>query len=234
MKKLFFLFIFILAAIAVGLLIHQAPGIVMVTYQHWVMTTNIWVAFACLSISFFVFYFLIRLIKNICAIPAFFARRRDTADAEKYRKYLAQSIIAITTGDYRNAEKTILKAGMQYDTAYINYLIAAQAAHAQHAFDRRDDYLEKALSCGKNEAFAITLTQAQFFLQAEQWDDALLILKSLFKQAPQNKIILAALKTIYFKNHDWQSLQLLLPYLKKQALISSDELKLITTPESHG
>ncbi|MCX7120419.1 MAG: hypothetical protein NTZ67_01375 [Gammaproteobacteria bacterium] len=233
MKKLFFIFLFILAAIATGLSIHQSPGIVMVSYQHWLVSTNIWVAFACIIIAFFVFYFLIRLIKNICAIPAFFSRRKNIADAEKYRQYIARAIMSIATGDYKEAEKSALKAGVQYDTAYVNYLIAAQAAQTQLAFDRRDAYLEKALLCGKSEKFAITLTQAQFLLQSEQWDDALLIFKSLFKQEPRNKIILMALKTIYFKNHDWQSLQLLLPYLKKQTLISTDELNLVKTSECH-
>lgn len=224
MQKLFFLFLLLLAIVGLSYLMHQDPGVTMISYQHWMIATSIWTAAGCVFIAFFIFYFFIRLISNIFSLPAWLARRRKNNNAEKYRKYLSQSVIAIASGDYKKAEKAALKAGTEYDTAYTNYLIAAQAAQAQQAFDRRDAYLEKALECGKEEAFAISLTQAQFFLQSNQYDDALFILKRLYKEAPKNALVLNALKIIYLKNKDTESLKLIMPQLKKLKLIADNEI----------
>ena len=224
MKKLFLFFLLLLIAVGVGYLAHQDPGVAMISYRHWMVATSMWVAAGCVLILFFVFYFLVRVIKNILAIPAFFRRRRDRMRAENYRRCLSQSMIAMAVGDYKKAEKKALKAGTDYDTAYVNYLIAAQAAQAQQAYDRRDQYVEKALACGKDETFAILLTQAQLLLQSNEYDEALLILKRLYKQDQKNGLVLSALKMIYLKNKDSASLKLILPQLKKQKLIADDEM----------
>lgn len=223
MKKLFFTFLVLLVAIGLGFLIHKDPGYVMVSYQNWVISTSIWVGAITLIVAFFVLYFLIRLIKNIFSIPALLRRRKLFRNAQKYQKYMTQGIAELVVGDFKTAEKYFLKV-TQLNNSYVNYLLAAQAAQAQNAIDRRDHYLQLAFQFGKEANFAISLTQAQFFMKSDQWDSALIILKSLHQQAPKNPLILSALKMIYLKTHEWEPLKLLIPQLKKQQLISSEEL----------
>ena len=68
MKKLFLLFVVLLIAIGLGFLIHQDPGYAMVSYEHWVVATSIWVAVATVLIAFFVFYYFLRFFSTLFSI----------------------------------------------------------------------------------------------------------------------------------------------------------------------
>lgn len=113
MKILFSLFVVLLFAIGVGFLIHEDPGYVMVSYQHWVIATSIWVAIAMLFLAFFVFYFLMRMITNIFLIPKALARRRKFLNEEKYRKYMMLGLSELGNHNNEKAEKYFLKLKKQ-------------------------------------------------------------------------------------------------------------------------
>lgn len=109
MKKLLLLFIVLLAAIGLGFLIHKDPGYAMVSYQHWVIATSIWVAAATLALAFIVFYFLVRVIKNIFAIPKMLARRRVFINAKKYKNYMTLGITELTNGNAKKANTYFMR-----------------------------------------------------------------------------------------------------------------------------
>lgn len=224
MKIIFFIFFILLVAIGLGFLVHQDPGLIMVTYDHWMVATSIWVGIATLIIAFCVLYFFVRLFKNIAAIPKKLSRRSALSHAQKYQLYMTQAISALNIGEFKRAEKYFSKAGND-TSSYVAYLSAAKAAQRQNQLSKRDAYIQKALSICNNDAkFVIALTQARLYLESEQWDEALPIFKTLYRQAPHNIFILTALKTIYTKTHDLPSLNFILPQLKKQKLISKEEL----------
>lgn len=105
MKILFFIFIFLLAAIGLGFLIHQDPGYAMVSYRHWVIATNIWVAGATTLLAFFLFYFCLR----IAAIPKALARRKRCLNAKRYHRCMALGISLLASGDNKKAQRCFLK-----------------------------------------------------------------------------------------------------------------------------
>src|SRR3990167_434528 len=104
MKKLFLLFFILLIAIAIGFLIHEDPGYVTVSYKHLMISTSVCVAAACILLGFIVFYFLMRVITNIAEIPEKFARRKQIAEAKKYREYLMLGISELTNGNQKKAD----------------------------------------------------------------------------------------------------------------------------------
>lgn len=109
MKTLFLLFIILLAAIGLGFLIHNDPGYAMISYHHWMIATNLWVAIALFFLAFFILYFLMRMIVNIVAIPKMLARRRLYLNAQQYKKYMTLGISLLANGDHKQAEKCFLK-----------------------------------------------------------------------------------------------------------------------------
>jgi HemY protein len=226
MKKLLGLFLVLLVAIGLGFLIHQDPGYAMVSYDHWLIATSIWVAVATLLLGFIVLYCVIRLFSNIFSIPRRLARRRKYLHLLRNQKYLIEGIEHLMSGEYKKAEKCFLKSG-EKNMSYVNYLLAAKAASGEDAVNRGDEYLKKARALKKDAGFVISLTEAKMFMQADQTDAALPIYKSLLQQEPKNPLVLSGLKSIYFKTRQWESLKLLLPQLKKQKLISSDEINLM-------
>ena len=228
MRTLFSLFLLLLIAVGLGFLVQKDPGYVVIGYNHWTAATSLWVAVCIIVLTFFVLYLIVRIFKNIFAIPEYFSHRRFILNLQRYQKYTSQGIADLSVGNYRAAEKLFAKLSRK-NKNYTTYLLAAQAAQAQHAYDRRDQYLKSAFSFAKNDTFAVSLVQGIYYIQSEQYDESLAILKQLYKKEPKNPLLLGALKMLYFKNHDWQSLQLILPQLKKQKLISKDELAHIVT-----
>ena len=105
MKKLLSLFIVLLIAIGLGFLIHKDPGYVMVSYDHWVIATSIWVAVACCLLGFVIFYFFLRLFINLFAIPKKLKRRRQWRNAKKYRKYMMLGISLRASDDPKKRAK---------------------------------------------------------------------------------------------------------------------------------
>lgn len=105
MKKLFLLFIVLLMAIGLGFLIHKDPGYAMVSYNHWVIATSIWVAGGCVLLAFIIFYFLMRFIITIFTIPKMLARRRQFLNAKKYRQYMMLGIALRASGDPKKIAK---------------------------------------------------------------------------------------------------------------------------------
>lgn len=226
MRKLIFIFFLLLLAIGFSYVIRSDPGYVMVSYHHWIVATSLWVSVATVLLAFFVLYFLIRSFKNIADIPAVLSRRRTYRRAQHYQKYMEKGIGALIIGEYKIAEKFFLKL-TDLNDSYTHYLLVAKTANQLRDYKKRDAYLEKAFALGDEHHFEIALAQAQWYLQSDQLDEALVILKKYYQQAPTNSIILTSLKNIYLKTHDAQSLNTLLPQLKKQKLISSDEMKML-------
>lgn len=229
MRTLFFLFLILLVAVGLGFLIHQDPGYIVIAYQQWTIATSIWIGLVIVLIAFLVLYFVVRLFKNIVSIPRLLARRRQFLNLQGYQKYMTQGVLALAIGDFKKAEKYFVKV-IGKNNSYANYLLAAQAAQGQKAFDRRDNYLKTAFQLAKDNTFAVSLVQGLYCLHSDQWDEALVSLKVAYKEEPKNTMLLNALKMIYFKKRDWQSMQLILSQLKKQKLISKDELSVISNP----
>lgn len=149
-KSLFYTFIILLIAIGLGFLIHRDPGYVMISYDHWVIATSVWTALATIFIFFILLYFFIRVFKNTIALPEVFSRASKIKNAKRYQELMSLAMIALTSGDYANAEKYFLKSAKRTDAPAANYLIAAEMAHKQEKIKTRDQYLEKAKTYGAN------------------------------------------------------------------------------------
>ncbi|WP_373692253.1 heme biosynthesis protein HemY, partial [Endozoicomonas sp. SESOKO1] len=70
---------------------------------------------------------------------------------------------------------------------------------------------------------AIGITQAQLQLASNHLEQALATLTHLHKKYPRHGYILKMLKQVYIRLNDWQSLEKLLPRLRKQKVIKEDE-----------
>jgi HemY protein len=145
MKKLIFIFIFLAAIAAVLFYTHEDPGYVMISYQHWIIATSVWVAVATVLIAFFAIYFLLRTLHFFTSLPSVLRRRKKMARAKKFQAYLSQAVIERLLGNHKKAEKYFVKAANVGDDPASMYLLAAQSANVIHAIERREKYLEMVL-----------------------------------------------------------------------------------------
>lgn len=147
-KALFYILIILLAAIGLVFLMHQDPGYAVIAYHHWVIATSFWVALATILITFLLLYCLIRLCKNIMALPKVISRARQLSHAKHYQEITSSAMMAFVMANYAGAEKLFVKSAKQADAPAACYLMAAEAAHLQNKIKTRDLYLEKAKENG--------------------------------------------------------------------------------------
>lgn len=138
---------------------------------------------------------------------------------QKAQRQTQKGVTALAEGEYQRAESLMLRSAAQSDLPMLNYLSAAEAAHAQKAFDKRDDYLQKAAEADPQAQLAIRLTQARLLQDQGEWQQSRELLEELKGRWPRHPQILQRLQAAYAALADWQAEIELLPALKKAQLI---------------
>lgn len=224
MKYLLFGFILLLLSIWLGLEISRGAGYVFIAYRHWSVETSLWVAIILLIVLFVVMYFIFRTLGRTTRIAKKIRQWRRMRHYRQGRRLSHLGLCELAEGHWQHAEQTMLKAAKMTKSPLNNYLAAAQAANAQHAYDRRDNYLRKADATTPGSTIAVGLTQAQLQINSNQWEQALATLQHLYRIDPHHAYTLTLLKTVYLKLNDWQKLQELLPQLRKHKVDSPTAL----------
>lgn len=140
-------------------------------------------------------------------------------------KRTTKGLISLAEGDWSSAEKMLSKAAKGNEVPLINYLTAAQAAHEQNKEDERDLYLRLAHESTPGADSAVSLTKARLQYQSGQWEECLATLVKLSKtpKSPSYPYVIKMLSKVYVELHDWESLRLLLPDLKKHKVVTPKE-----------
>lgn len=215
MKTLIISLIILALGIWLGILVHHDSGYVLVSYQHWSLETSLWVAIAALFIALLAIYLLLRLISWLLSLSTRFQRWSGKHKQQKSQQQTQSGLCLLAEGNWKKSEETLTKAAKNQPIPLINYLACARAAQEQQDFPKRDEYLKLAFETSKDEEVAIALTQAQLQMSAKQWEQALATLRHLQSLKPNHSYVLKCLQAVYVKLEDWQSLQQLLPQLKK-------------------
>lgn len=157
------------------------------------------------------------------------APRRLGEAAGRYRsgragQKLTRGMIEVAEGNFARGEKLLARAAGSSDAPLFNYLQAARAAHLQGLDERRDEWLRLAYEETPEATNAVLLTQAEFQLDRGQYEQALATLRKIEENSRDHGYALALLGRIYFRLEDWQSLETLLPRLKKNARVDTSTI----------
>lgn len=224
MKRIIFYFLIFLAAVWLGVIMHNNPGFVLIAFKNWSIETSIWFAFLTLLITFMLLFLVLRFQAGVReffrSTKHWFANHKQTHAKRK----TILGLYELAEGDWRKAEKHLIKFAKNSDMPLINYLAAALLAQRQRAFERRDSYLRQAQKNIADHPTAIALTQAILQVENEQWEEACATLRQLHQQKPKNAFILFNLYKTCEQLHEWEELQKLLPKLYKEHIISNAEL----------
>ena len=202
-----------------GLKIQADPGYVLLAYQHLTVEMPLWAGITAIILGFVLFYIILRLLNQLGSITTrwrLWARQRRLRRAHERT---SRGLLELAEGRFASAEKDLLRAAQYTDMPLINYLAAARAAQAQGQYERRDDYLHKAHLVTPSAEIAVGLTQAQLQYGHQQLEQALATLRRLHDLAPKNVCVLQLLQKIYLDLRDYESLEALLPQLRKYKVI---------------
>jgi len=149
--------------------------------------------------------------------------------AESWKKRGAQKntvkgLLDLMEGRWKNSQRLLEKSATNSETALINYLAAARAAHEQNDDAKRDEFLHLAHKSTPKADVAVGMTQAQLQFSRGQYEQCLATLVRLRKKVPKHTYLLKLLKQTYLNLKDWNKLSELLPDLRKHKIGSSEEL----------
>jgi len=196
------------------------PGYVIINFRGYVIEMSVPVlvllAFTLVAAAW--------LIRRIVIAP-----RRLGEAAGRYRsarsgQKLTKGMIAVAEGDLARGEKMLARAASTSDSPLFNYLQAARAAHLQGRDERRDEWLRLAYKETPEAANAVLLTQAEFQLDRNQYEQALATLRRLEDDSKNHMHALALMGRLYFKLEDWAALGEILPRLRKNTQLQPGTL----------
>jgi HemY protein len=225
MKFRWILLITIATGLLIGPIIKDIPGFVVIALGDYTVQTRLWQAIVLIIILMLFFILGYHLIARFWNSAGRFKNWSGGRRWKKSRQKTINGMIALAEGDWIKAEKWITSAIPDSDTKLINYLAAAQAAQAQKANARRDNYLRQAHLAEPNAEIAIGLTQAQLQLNHGQYEQALATLTHLQNLAPKHGHVLLLLQKLYRHLGDWQRFLEIVPLLKKSATLSNADLE---------
>jgi len=117
---------------------------------------------------------------------------------------LIAGLVDSAEGNWEKAEKILIKHASHSGAPLIHYLTAARAAQSRGAFDKRDEYLQKAAAQAPGSDVAIGLTQAELHLSGNQFEQALETLTKLQSIDPTHASVLKLLHQTYRHIGDWK------------------------------
>lgn len=227
MKRLILFFLFLLAAVWLGVQLAQDPGYLLIAYRKWTIEMPLWFTLVALITLLLLAYILFNLLSQVRRAN----RRLRRWSRRRTEQQTTTGIIALIEGDWAKAEKQLRH---QPKNNIINYLAAAKAAHEQGQFEACAKYLAKAQKLKPQAEFAVALTQAKLQMSRGQLESALATLKRLHEINPKQVYVLKLLQQLYIELEDYTSLFNLLPLLRRyKVLAAPDFAKLALTVYQH-
>ncbi len=197
------------------------PGYVVINFRGYVIEMSVPVL-AGLAILLVLAVWLVR---KIIVAPRRLGETYGRHRAARSGRKLTRGMIEVAEGNLARGEKLLGRAAGTSDSPLFNYLQAARAAHLQGRDERRDEWLRLAYRDAPEAANAVLLTQAEFQIDREHYEQALATLRRLEEDSKNHAHALALMGRLYFQLEDWDALADILPRLGKNTQIKPDVLE---------
>lgn len=228
MKRIILFFLIVLAAIWVGLRIHEDPGYVLLAYQNSTVEMPLWAAVVTVLLAFLFFHFAATVLHYFGTLSGRMSRWSRERRHRKALQLTTRGFIALKEGLWSEAENLLIHAVDKQENPLINYLAAARAAQEQGDLQRRDNYLRRAQRSMPEAKVAVDLCQAQLQLEEGEYAQALALLERVQIDSPKHPTALKLLQQLYVELEDWEKLLALLPQLKKAKILRGHALTRVT------
>ena len=234
MKTLLLVVATLVVAILFIQLLHAEPGGLLIQFGAWQVETSA-VALALASIILLLLLLaLVKIFSLFFSIPGRVRQQGQSGRRSRTQKHLLQGFIAFTEGRWQKAEKQLLQLETDTDTNFINYLVAARTSNALSDYQRRDEWLEKAVQASPRAAVAVDITRAELQLEQRDYDNALQTLQFLRRSAPANARVVKWLAQLYHFRGNWPELNELLPVARRLNVLNHTELDALQSDCWHG
>ena len=198
-------------------------GYVLIAYDKMTFESSLWGMLLFIFITLGLLWFAVILVRLLLGGLGLIYPLTSKARKAKARKLFDRGLAEFTKGHWKKAEHYFGHAANSGDSPLINFLAAAKSAHEAGNYESSANWLRQADSSAPGAEMAIGITQAQLQLSSNHLEQALATLTHLHKKYPRHGFILKMLKQVYVRLNDWQSLEKLLPKLRKHKVIKDNE-----------
>jgi HemY protein len=216
---IYYLIVLALVILAAWLMpiLYENPGHVEIVIFDWVLETTV----AAMALGFLILFIALWFSAWLLESPRRLANRLA-------RRGLENGLLALAEGDWKKAEKTLLRSARHLNSP-AGYLAAARSAQGQDAERRREAYLEAADDGAKKTRLLIGLTRARVLINEERWLEAAQLLTELrARYGRRHDQVLRMLLLCYRTQDDWRGALTILPDLRKRKLIDETQAAQIT------
>lgn len=227
MRWIVFLLLTLVAAVALGVMLENDPGLVRIYFGERVVEMTLAV-FALLCIGTLLGLWLaVTLLIWVWEFPARLRARLARRRQLRARRALTEGLIEIAEGRWREGERRLVRNARDSEVPLINYLAAARAAQLLEEDERRDQHLKAAYESTPQATVAVLLTQAELQLAHGQYEHALATLRRLQDQNPGHAYGLKLLARVYESLGEWRQIDDLIPRLRKTEVVRPAEMERI-------
>lgn len=224
MKLVLVIILTLAAAVGLSVLSLDDPGFVVLNWEPYVIRLPLLMLVVLIIVSFLLLYLLFNFIAGIFRAPKRYGKWREQSCQNAAQKHTMQGFAGLIEGNWSNAEQALLTKLEHNKAPLLNYLGAAYAAQQQGNTQKRNRYLDDALSNNPDQFIAITLTRARLHYQAGEITGARDCLESIRKSAPKNAPAVKLLGEVYENLEDWDSLTKLLSVARRLKLYPEQEI----------
>jgi len=214
----------LMGGLGIGYLIQIDTGYVRISWSHFLLETNIWIAAIVLIVLYLLLNLFFKTIGKTLAAKAGFVEWRERGQNRRAQLRTNRGLLELAEGNWRKAERYLARSADQSSTPLVNYMAAAQAASEQGKFEQSDELLQEAEASVDGSVVAIGLTKAQLQMKRGQTEDGIATLKQLRTYKPHQPMVIKLLSQGLVKLQRWQELSELLPDLRKSDALDKAEL----------
>ncbi len=214
MKRLLWAGLLFVGLTALATLALYDNGRLALVWGDWVVEMSATLAVALVLALLVVSFALVQLALWLWRLPRRLRERRALKRLARAEAGVGAGLLAGEHGDWKRAERMLIKSARYSDNGVMNYLAAARMAHNQGADDRRDRYLSEAREVYPDQYVTIALVEARLRRQREP-EKALAILQALVEQGETTPAVLAEYADLLAELGRWETLRALMPQLEK-------------------
>ncbi len=213
MKLLLLVLIALIGAVSVGQFILAHPGVVAISVDGTALRMSLSLFVVAVVLGGLLLAWLLRTLWRLLTLRSRLRRWRDARQRRLTLERVESGLLALAAGDFARAERLLGKGGQR---SRLQYLAAAQAAHAQQAGDRRDALLALAAGGTPEESLALGVRRTEMLLDDGQLADAEAALAPLLTQHADKPAVLLLRQRLFALQGRDEELAALLPRLRKQ------------------
>jgi len=224
LRSVFLLLVVVVLAVLLVQVSMQDPGYVLISRAPHEVEISLSLFLLALFVVIILAYFGVRLILRVVYAPRDIGRWHGRRNALLARQATLDGYARLIEGDWSSAEKALTQRLAYSTTPLLDCLGAAYAAQQQGHTEARDSYLAEARAMDPDHMEAIELTRARLLERAGQEDEARGVLEHLYEQGSESGAAHGMLVSLLRLQQDWETLEKILPQLKRSALLPEAEL----------